>query len=71
MDMLDNSKMHRLHHPSTHKQAATTLNNNFCNSTHGGNIMSEVELASEIMKQGDPSMEPWRALELAKRFNNE
>lgn len=32
--------------------------------------MSEVELASEIMKQGEPGMEPWRALELAKRFKN-
>lgn len=30
--------------------------------------MSEVELASEIMKRGDPGMEPWKALEIAKHF---
>mmetsp|Transcript_40812 Transcript_40812/g.85544 ORF Transcript_40812/g.85544 Transcript_40812/m.85544 type:complete len:218 (-) Transcript_40812:249-902(-) len=38
-------------------------------SSSGGNFgMSEVELASEIMKR--PGMDPLRALELAKRFNS-
>lgn len=40
--------------------------NNFGNNN--GNGTSEITLATEIMKQS-PGMEPWKALELAKRFN--
>lgn len=36
------------------------------NSNFGGD-MSQVDLATQILKR-DPSMEPWRALELAKSF---
>ena len=43
----------------------------FGNGMNGNarNGMNKVELASQIMKRGDPGMEPGRALELAKRFN--
>ena len=47
---------------------AMALKNNYGSSSNHGE-MSEVEVAFQIMKQ-DPSVEPWRALELAKRFNN-
>ena len=68
MDMLNNSNAPIA--PSFNPQAGATTRTNFLNTNHRGD-MSEVDLASEIMKQGEPGMEPWRALELAKRFKNE
>jgi len=47
--------------------AATAQNNNFASSDYQRD-MSEVELAFDIMKRVNPSMEPRRALALAKSY---
>lgn len=54
--------------PSANYGGSNSMMNN-SSSFGGADNMSQVELASQLMKR-DPSMEPWRALELAKRFNN-
>eukprot|EP00584_Thalassiosira_punctigera_P005023 CAMPEP_0172534668 /NCGR_PEP_ID=MMETSP1067-20121228/6946_1 /TAXON_ID=265564 ORGANISM="Thalassiosira punctigera, Strain Tpunct2005C2" /NCGR_SAMPLE_ID=MMETSP1067 /ASSEMBLY_ACC=CAM_ASM_000444 /LENGTH=390 /DNA_ID=CAMNT_0013319483 /DNA_START=262 /DNA_END=1434 /DNA_ORIENTATION=+ len=53
--------------PPSHMPNASNFGGSVGGSMH---CMSEMELASEIMKRGEPGMEPWRALELAKRYNN-
>lgn len=42
----------------------------FDSGNSNGEGMSEVQIAAQFMKR-DPSMEPWRALELAKRFKQQ